>query len=81
MVDGGWWLVVGALDMIVTTHNVGSTNFVTYGQKKIFILLGLFLSCVILYNEMLKENKNLLILGVIIAVLISTIVQIISIGL
>ena len=73
-------IVIGALIMINTIYNVGPTNFVSYGQKKIFTLLGIFLSCVILYNEMLKENKNLLILCVVIVVLILTVIQIIGGG-
>ncbi len=74
-------IIMGALIMISTIYNVGPTNFVNYGQKKIFVLLGIFLSCVILYNEALKENKNMLVLCVVIAVLVLTIIQIITIGL
>lgn len=74
-------VIVGALLMLNTIYGVGPINFVSYGQKKIFILLGLFLSCVILYNEAGKENKNLLILSIVIIALIFTVIEIIKIGL
>jgi len=74
-------IVIGALLMINNIYSVGPTNFVSYGQRKIFILLGLFLGCVILYNEVLKENKNLLILSVVTITLILTVIEIIRIGL
>lgn len=74
-------IVVGSLIMLNLIYNVGPTNFVDYGQKKIFILLGIFISSIIFYNEFLKENKNLFVLSIIIIGLIMTVIEIIRVGL